>query len=259
MRICTTHCGRILWILTLGSLSAACAIADDCSYTAPFEEVVDAAGASGIEIDAAAGYLKVVGRDGLGEVRVRGTGCASSEKLLGEIELTVDRRGDRVRVLVEMPESSWRSQIARLDLDIEVPSGLPLDVDDGSGALEIHGVASARIDDGSGEIGVRDVAGDLRIDDGSGEIRVEDVAGEVWIRDGSGEIDVRRAGSVTIDEDGSGSIHVADVTGDVTVRDDGSGSIRVAGVGGDFTVRDDGSGGISHRDVAGRVSVPADD
>jgi hypothetical protein len=252
-------CVLIAGVLAGCGLSFAEPMGDDCDFTAPFDGSAAAGGATAIRIKAAAGTLQVVGDAGLSEVRAHGEGCASSQSLLDDLELVVERRGDRVDVLVEIPDRRWGDGNARLDLVVEVPGDVAVEIDDGSGSMEVRGVASASIDDGSGEIEVRDVAGDLRIDDGSGSIRVEDVGGTVHVRDGSGEIDVRRAGSVIVDEDGSGSIEIAEIVGDVLVRDDGSGSIDVRDVGGDFTVRDDGSGGIRHHGVGGHVSVPADD
>ncbi|MDH3283708.1 MAG: DUF4097 domain-containing protein [Acidobacteriota bacterium] len=268
----------ILWILAAVFVAAAApAFAADCDRTAPREAVVDAAGATLLEIEAAAGSLAVVGREGLSEVRATGEACASNESLLDQVRLVASRRGDRIVLVAEMPESLWGSSTARLDLRVEVPTKLAVRIDDGSGSIELRGVASAEIDDGSGDIHVEDVGGDVRIDDGSGDIavtrvngqvHVEDgsggidvtiVAGQVRIEDGSGEIRVRRAGSVVIEEDGSGSIDVAEVEGRVLVREDGSGSISVRDVGGDLIVHDDGSGGIRHENVAGAVDLPEED
>lgn len=251
----------------LAVAAAACALigavsaplrADDCDYEAQREATIDAAGASLIEIEAHAGSLVVEGREGLGQVEARGKACASRESLLDDVRIVTRRSGDRVRIIADVPESRFFDQ-AHLDLEVVVPAGVPLRIEDGSGEMRVRAVAGAEIVDGSGEIDVEGVHGDLAIDDGSGSIRVREVTGEVRIEDGSGEIFVRRAGSVLIEEDGSGSIDIADVDGDVTVRDDGSGSIDVADVGGDFTVRDDGSGGIHHHGVAGSVSLPRDD
>ncbi len=235
------------------------AVADDCDFTGTREDSVDAAGVESVEIDAGAGYLRVIGENGAAQIRARGEACASSEALLEEIRLEVDRSGDRLRIVARMPESSWRSHTARLDLTIELPSSVAVDIDDGSGSIEVRNVASLEIDDGSGSIEVEDVAGDVEIEDGSGEIEIAGVGGQVRIEDGSGEIELRRVGSVLIDEDGSGEIDIEEVEGAVMVRSDGSGSINVRDVGGDFTVRRDGSGGIRHTAVAGMVDVPDDD
>lgn len=240
-------------------LVAGAAFADDCDHREPREETLDAGGAERVEIDASAGFLRVLGSEGAGEIRIRGEACASSKGLLDDIRLEVRRTGDRVRIAAEMPESRWGRSTARLDLTIEVPSSVEVEIDDGSGSIEVRNVGQTTIDDGSGEIEVREIAGDLRIDDGSGEIEVTGVEGEVRIDDGSGEIDLRSVGSVVIESDGSGEIDIEEVYGDVMIRSDGSGSIYVRDVDGDFTVRQDGSGDIDHQAIAGLVDIPRDD
>jgi len=239
-------------------LIAGAAIADDCDHTAPRNEVIDAAGAERVEIDASAGFLKILGSDGADEIRVRGDACASSQSLLEDVRLEVRRSGSRVTIAAEMPDSRWGRSTAALDMTIELPSSVSVEIDDGSGPIELRNVASAVIDDGSGGIEVFEIAGDLEIDDGSGEIEVTSVTGEVRIDDGSGSIDLRSVGSVMIDDDGSGEIDIEEVFGDVMVRSDGSGSISVRDVDGDFTVRQDGSGDIRHDAIAGLVKVPDD-
>ncbi len=250
---------RIALTVVAVLLLAVPALADDCDHTAPREETVDASGVETVEIDASAGYLRVRGEEGGGQIRARGEACASSEKLLEGVQLIVKRSGDRVRIVADVPDSKWGSASARLDLDVELPSGVEVKIDDSSGSIEVSDVAALEIEDGSGEIEVENVAGDLEIEDGSGEIEATGIGGEVRIEDGSGEIELRRVGSVVIEEDGSGEIDIEQVRGDVLVRVDGSGSISVRDVDGDFTVRRDGSGSIRHVAVAGVVDVPEED
>lgn len=210
-------------------------------YDAPRSATVNAAGATAAHIEARAGQLRVTGRADLTEVRVRGTARASSRDLLDDIELEAVRSGNAIEVRVHMPDSrDWRwSEHAILDLVIEVPATLALDVDDTSGDITVEGVTAK-----------------VRIDDSSGDIRVRD-AGDVWISDSSGGIDVSRVkGSVDIDDDSSGEIEVYDVTGSVRIGRDSSGSIDVSRVGGDFTVERDGSGSIDYGDVKGKVDIP---
>ena len=250
---------KIMSCITLAALLAVPAVADDCDYTAPREDSVDAGGIERVEIDAAAGYLRVIGEEGAAQIEVEGEACASSESLLEDVQVVVKRSGGRVRIVAEVPDSSWGRSTARLDLSIRVPSSVAVEIDDGSGEIEVSDVAALVIDDGSGEIVVDNVAGDLEIDDGSGEIEASGIGGEVRIEDGSGEIELRRVGSVVIEEDGSGEIDIEGVDRSVLVRSDGSGSISVRDVGGDFTVRRDGSGDIRHDAVAGLVDVPKKD
>ncbi len=248
-----------LSVLFAAVLFAIPAFADDCDFTAQREDSADAGGVEKIEIDAAAGYLRVIGEEGASQIRASGEACASSERLLEDVQLVVKRSGDRVRISVEVPDSNWGRQTARLDLTVNVPASATVDIEDSSGSIEVENVAALEIEDGSGKIDVKNVAGNLEIDDGSGEIEARDIGGEVRIEDGSGQIELSRVGSVMIEEDGSGEIDVEEVTGSVMVRSDGSGSISVRDVGGDFTVRRDGSGGIRHKAVAGVVDVPDED
>ncbi len=228
----------------------------DCGQTAPREGSADAAGARSIRVLAKAGALKIRGVAGASAVTVKGTACASRAAGLDEIKLVVERRGDVVHVEAITPEWNWGS--AALDMDIDLPNSIPLDVDDGSGSTEVRDVAGLRITDGSGELTIDGVRGDVTVDDGSGSLQISNVGGAVTLTDGSGEIVVRQAGSVLVKEDGSGSIRISDVRGNVVVRNDGSGSIDVRDVAGDFTVDDDGSGGIEHQGVRGQVKIPSD-
>jgi hypothetical protein len=210
----------------------------DCSHRAPREATVDSRGARSIRVVARAGALRIQGNEGGSAVAVRGTACASTEARLAAIRLIAERRGDVVYVEADIPQE-WLGGSAGLDLVLEVPPSLPLDVEDGSGSVEVRNVAA------------------LKIDDGSGELRIARVSGAVTITDGSGDIVVSEAGSVLVDEDGSGGLRITGVRGSVVVRDDGSGSIDVRDVGGDFTVEHDGSGGIMHDGVRGHVRIPA--
>lgn len=267
---------RRTYSLALLMLIAALPAAADCDHSKSLDATLAVDGAELLEIVAEAGSLRIDGSDGAREVRVEGRACASSERLLDEIELTTRRDGDRLVVIgkTDHDQSGWRSY-ARLDLVVEVPSDLALEVEDGSGETRVRNVASLDLVDGSGEIDIADVAGDVRIDDGSGELNLQRVGGDVEIDDGSGSLWLRDVGSVSslvdgsgeieidgvrgdvrIRDDGSGGIVVRDVTGSVVIGSDGSGSIRVASIGGDFTVRSDGSGSISFDDVEGKVSTP---
>jgi hypothetical protein len=221
----------------LASAGTAGAGWSDCSHRSPREATVKTNGARRIRVIARAGDLKIQGRAGASTVAVHGTACSSRESGLDEIKLIAERRGDEIHVEASMPDE-WFGGARRLDLSLEVPSSLPLDVDDSSGSVEIRDVAA------------------LEIEDSSGELRIENVAGAVTVRDGSGEIVIDGAGSVVIADDGSGSVRISGVKGSVVVQDDGSGSIEVSDVGGDFAVEHDGSGGITHDGVRGTVRIP---
>ncbi len=250
-------------ILVCTLLAAALALPgsadDECEYRDERQAVLQLDDARQLRIDASAGYLRVIGEDGASEVIVDGVACASRAADLEAIELDTGRRGSSLVVEVDLPDIDWSwNRYARLDLTVRVPSALELDIEDGSGWMELNNVGPSRIEDGSGEIEVETVHGDLVLTDGSGEIEVRDVRGKVTVdEDGSGEIRIAGVeGDVEIDEDGSGSITIRDVGGSVRIWEDGSGSIRAVEVSGDFIVDRDGSGGISMDGIGGRVELP---
>lgn len=235
--------------LQLAALALAVAVPSAAmaqNYDEPRNATVPASGATLLKVDARAGQLRVTGRTDLKEVRVRGTARASSRGVLAEIKLEAVREGGEIHVRAILPDHrnccDWNDE-ALLDLVIETPAALPVDVDDTSGDMTIESVGAK-----------------VRIDDTSGNIRVRDAGGDVWIRDTSGGIDIRGVkGSVDIDEDSSGEIEVYDVTGSVHVGRDSSGSIYVSRAGGDFTVEHDGSGSIDYDGVKGKVDIPRKD
>jgi DUF4097 and DUF4098 domain-containing protein YvlB len=242
----------------LGSTAYAQSYGD---YTAPRNAVVDAAGARMVEVEAAAGSLRIEGKAGLRQVQVTGTARSSSQRFLSEIRLIAERRGDVVFIKADIPDHEWDSRnrdnwSAALDLVIQVPQGINAEVSDGSGEAKVLNVGALEASDGSGDFSVAG-ASSVHITDGSGNLRIENVGGDVTVSDGSGEIDVRNVtGSFTVETDGSGSIIATDVRGSVIVENDGSGEIEVNKVGRDFRVENKGSGGIDYTAVSGQVNIP---
>ena len=219
---------------------------------------LDASGLSEIFIDAGAGSMVVSGVEGSNEIVVVATirvdtddpdeGAKFVEKRL---RLGLERDGDRAELQASFtPGWGWGSEAA-VDLDVRIPAGLALVIDDGSGPITVDAVSGAvRIDDGSGPIELRN-PGDVDIDDGSGSIRVEN-AGAVKIEDGSGSITIVGANGDVYVEDGSGSIDIRGVRGSVTV-DDGSGDIEIDDVERDLIIEEEGSGSLRYTNVRGTV------
>ncbi|HET9635420.1 MAG TPA: hypothetical protein VFP26_05765 [Gemmatimonadaceae bacterium] len=226
-------------------------------YTAPRNAVVNANGARIVEVEAAAGSLRVEGKPGLTQVEVTGTARASSQRRLEEVKLIARRDGDRVFIKADIPDNDWNDNYeASLDLVVQVPQGMNADISDGSGDAKIYNVGDLEMGDGSGELLI-DGAQSVRVTDGSGSLTIENVRGDVTVNDGSGDIDVRNvSGSFIVESDGSGGINATDVRGSVIVRNDGSGGIDVNKVGKDFRVENKGSGDIEYADVTGTVDIP---
>jgi hypothetical protein len=115
--------------------------AEPADVTSPRNAVINAAGAREIKIDAGAGFLHINGRNGINDVRVTGVARASNRRILDEIRLIAERRGDVVFIKAEFPDdrSIWDlfhgDFTQMLDLTIDVPISVPLNVADGSGEL----------------------------------------------------------------------------------------------------------------------------
>lgn len=208
-----------------------------------YEEVreldVDAAGASSLFIDAGAGSMTVEGDASADSIRVKATVQVETrdeekaQKIIAEdLTLSLDRDGDRVVLKSFFDNGGWGDISGSVKIEVVMPTGISLRVDDGSGSIIIEDVeADVEIDDGSGSLKVYNV-GSVKVDDGSGSIVIQRASGDVSIIDGSGSITVEEVGgSVTID-DGSGSINVSDVEKDLIIEEDGSGGLSVSNIGG---------------------------
>lgn len=202
-------------------LAVPCLMAQEGSNpTAERTAVISTSGARAVRIVALAGSLRIEGRRGLTEARAHGTASTAYPHDLGDVRLVVERHDDTVYVKTVFSDSN-QSGHQSLDLVVEVPAEVPLDVRDGSGDTDIRGVGDISIHDGSGDLRVSAVDGLVRIWDGSGEIRASRVRGDVEVlQDGSGAIDVDDiGGDFLVDRKGSGAIHFADVRGRLRLPD----------------------------------------
>lgn len=270
-------------VIAIAGCSARGDTAGDCLIEAERIATVAVGDAERVKLSAIPGHLRFQGRDGLGEVRVQGRACAAVQEQLDRIQVVAERRGHEILIKPTLQGSSpaskdsllprSRSNCASLDLTIDVPKSLALQISHGAGSAEFLGVGPLRISDGSGDIKIEDSSGDAEISDGSGNITVRGVSGNVVVRDGSGHVSVGDVtGRVEI-KDGSGDVSIAQVSQDVSVSDgsgeinienldsgvsisDASGDIRIRGVGGDVEIEGDSSGDISVSDVGGNLTVP---
>jgi hypothetical protein len=204
--------------------------ADTGNYSERRDLSLDATGLTELFIDAGAGYLTVTGDDESSAIVVVAVitvdtrnDVKAKETIERRLELTLDRRGEEATLVSGF--TSGRGPGATIDLDVSMPSGFALKIDDGSGSTVIADIRGDIIfDDGSGSIEITNV-GSVEVDDGSGSIRIHGATGDVYVNDGSGSIEIHGVGgSVTVDA-GSGSIDVEDVEKDLIIENDGSGSL----------------------------------
>ncbi|MGI9199886.1 MAG: hypothetical protein ACR2QL_02415 [Woeseiaceae bacterium] len=215
-------------------------------YTETRDLELPASGVDILEIDAGAGSILVTGVADSTDIVVRAIIRVpdddedDAQQLIAEdLVLKLEKKRSKAKLDAYFEHGSWSvSESAAVDLEVSIPQGLEIFVDDGSGSMIIENVQSAvEVDDGSGSIEISG-ATSVVVDDGSGPVRITNVSGDVEVEDGSGDIKVRAVGGTVTIDDGSGGIDVRDVEHDLDIVDDGSGSVHVADVRGTVT-RDD--------------------
>ncbi|RKX17140.1 MAG: hypothetical protein DRP51_11375 [Candidatus Zixiibacteriota bacterium] len=228
---------------------------------------LSADGIEELQIDCGAGYLQIKGVDGLAtieveaEIYIEGMRKSKAQDFIEDnMNLSLRERGKTARLNSNFDNSGFSFGLftgyrsAGINLTINVPKNMILDIDDGSGDIIIEDIENEiEIDDGSGDIEIENVIDRLDITDGSGDLRLTDIEGDIRLNDGSGELIFDNIkGNIDID-DGSGDIEFEKIIGSIEL-DDGSGEIDATGIEGDFFI-DDGSGNIDIRDVTGDVEI----
>ena len=238
--------------------------ASDCKYEKSIDQTLDLADSEELTVKAAAGELRISGVVGSEVAVIKGRVCVSEKEWLAESGVETSG-GRQAEITVELPDTddggSWTgNNYAHLDLELEVPEGVRLNVKDSSGEIRMEGVTVASVQDSSGDLEITDSTGPVSIKDSSGLIDLTDINGNVTIEsDSSGDIfgkDIE--GTVLVQNDSSGDIRFKNVSGDFVVERDSSGDISADRVGGNFEVQRDGSGEIHASNVTGEVSTPSD-
>jgi len=238
--------------------------ADNCKYEKTIEKTLKLDNSEALAITSAAGELEVVGVPGSNEAVIRGRVCASKEEWLGQTDVYT-QPGKQAEISADMADTggtwSFGNTYLLLDMHIEVPDRLPLDIRDSSGDMQLDNIAEVKIRDSSGDIEVRDARGAVSVNDSSGDIDITGADGDVTIEsDSSGDIvAVDIAGNVRVVSDSSGDIDASRVSDDFIVERDSSGDINARDIGGDFRVLRDGSGRIRSNGVKGEVEIPDKD
>lgn len=234
----------------------------NCKFEKNFDQSLDLSNSETLSVLAAAGDLEIKGVDQGDQASIRGRVCVSEEEWLDESRLAT-RGGQDAEIVVELPDvgDGWSltgSRYAYMDLRLEVPAGVVLDIKDSAGDVEIDGVGEVRVKDSSGDIEIENTSGSATVQDSSGDIVFSKIGGDVTIvSDSSGDIRGKGiTGSVLVRSDSSGDILFSDVGENFIVERDSSGDISANVVAGDFRVLKDGSGEISATDVSGEVSTP---
>lgn len=260
-------------------LSSSCAVANNCQFSAERNLDIDPAGLQALRFELGSSDLHVVGVAGIAKIQVHGKACASDQAWLADLTVEQTRVGDKV-VVRPTPHAArsgtFGNTYAYIDFEVQVPPGLALEVDSGSGDSDIANIAALEFGSGSGDLKLNHIAGAVSLKVGSGDVTASNV-GSFNVRGaGSGDINVTAvAGEVKVAHVGSGDLHFGDVHGGVQIDSIGSGDLQVTRIGGDVVlgsigsgdveanqvtgnliVKSAGSGEIHHDQIGGRVDVP---
>ena len=215
-----------------------------------------------LNVQCGAGSLYIINAEGqdtirvFAEIEIDNLNSSDHQGFADKTVVLSLERLDRRALLKSDLLRSFRPPVdARINLTIEVPGGIDVFIDDGSGPIHIQ-YFSGHLDikDDSGLITIENIVGNVRVADGSGKIILEDIRGNVEVRDGSGIIDVNKIkGDVRV-TDGSGPISIQYVEGNVTVTD-GSGAIDINDITGNVLIREPGTGELNIVRVKGTVTT----
>ena len=255
----------MLKLLTCALLLApSLALADECRFEAPRDASLDMTGIHTIVIDIGHHTLHVNGSTS-GASKIHGRACASSTDRLAELQITQHREGDRLFISTADNHNVnffglFGSHYGYLDLQMEIPNSVAVELDVGSGDAFVSNVAQLDAGVGSGDLDVNSVRGSFAAHVGSGDIKAHDV-GETHVTSiGSGDFTANLVrGNLSIGSIGSGDADLRAVGGNVDVQSIGSGDLRVNGVARDLHVASVGSGDVDHVAVAGKVDIPRSD
>ncbi|GED67277.1 hypothetical protein BRE01_09790 [Brevibacillus reuszeri] len=203
-----------------------------------------------LDIQTESGDLIVKGDEKATSIKVEATIKKSKSVPDEDITVTLEKDGNTAK-LVSKTKGGFGVRITDITLNVTIPAKLNVDVNDGSGDLDISNLAGVlTIEDDSGDIKINDVSGEVVINDGSGDIKIKNASALKQINDESGDIFLENTGGNVDIQDDSGDIVIRNHTGDITISD-GSGDMVIDTIQGNVTITEDGSGDRMVKNVSG--------
>ena len=176
------------------------------------------------------------------------------QRYKNDFEIKSDLNGSTLKIWVERPRSVYGNTRGKMEL--KLPKGTKLKVDNSSGDINVRGLESSDIllDCSSGDIDARNLTGNVRLDTSSGDITASGINGNVVADASSGDITLSDINGNLECDTSSGSIKVKDVKDTFFTAESSSGDIKVANVTGKISV-ESSSGGIGFEDVNAKINA----
>lgn len=250
---------QVVTLFLLASLSAP-AHADRALLTQTSQRDFDAAGLRVLRVENPRGVTRVEpSADGrvhlVAHKLVRASG-ADRERLARDTQVEAGREGDAIAVRVRYPQgpalritffelfSGLETPRVQVEITVQVPSGLEVDLRSSSGDLQTRGLAGTqRLATTSGDILVEEASGTVTANATSGDIEASGLA-LARIRSASGDIGVSGATRTLVINTTSGNIQV----------DGARDSLRIESVSGDIDL-DGAAGPVTLGTTSGEVQA----
>jgi DUF4097 and DUF4098 domain-containing protein YvlB len=287
--------GHMLFCILAGLVLAGCTLTEGFEYsgTASSTEVMPLGGVEVVEFRLGSEDVEVVSKEDTDATFIikkawKANDKEYGQKLLDEVEITIERDGDRLVIKREGSKvrDGWdmiTKGYVSIDITVTIPADVRLDIATGSGDIDLDDrtapvkvstgsgdVVAAQMgagfemDTGSGDIHLRSVNGLFKFSSGSGDIRVDEVYGRVETSSGSGDVDIDLVrGDVKVSTGSGdvglgtleGNLHARTSSGDVTVHDH-KGEADIGTSSGDVELRSNSGTGILNIDTSsGDVDV----
>lgn len=228
-----------------------------CEWSAVDTTTVEAAGLRRLKLRIPAGDVRIAGRPDLGQVQVVARRCGSRAELFDALALDVRRTDAELDAGFVLPThlfSRTQGSTARIDVMIEVPTHLLVEVENALGDIEVSNVHSVRIADSLDDIRVVRIARDVYVRAGPGDVTVADVNGSAFLTQSVGRLFVEGVGGdVTLAKGHTGPVEIRRARANVTIRDGQAGDVRVDGVDGDLFLGRMTEGRLHAENVLGRI------
>ena len=234
--------------VTLALASSVLTACSDCPDAFELAERVEVRPDQRVVLVVPDGGLRVIGRERSPRFEVEARGC----QVRGDAHVQADS-SDAARTIEVFA--------ALAEVRAWVPAGAEVEVQHGSGDVDVRAVGPSIIVTGQGDVRIAQVVGNVVVQAGSGSLYVREVVGDVHVMDGPGALFIEDVmGSVRL-SDGSGGVHLRGIQGDVVIDGDGSGAIDARDIGGALVVRAKAEDlrMVRWHDVAGGVQLPAAD
>lgn len=248
-------------LLVAALLLPASAFARDCEHREERQHDLDFNGIRHLVIDVGANELKLeAAADGDGKLQA--LACASSPEHLAELRLHADRQGDTLNLRIDGGSLNVQFSLfgfehrryAWLQMQVRIPEGIAVRTRIGSGEASLRHIESLDVELGSGEVEVVD-SGTVALRVGSGDALLHDLRGPLRLSVGSGDVTLDGAASLDVDSIGSGDVDARRIGGEVRVASIGSGDFELREASGPVWIGSIGSGDARIERTEGEVVV----